>query len=72
MSLARFTITYYYQRYVSGDIDKRHSRSACVYAANLSEAIRKVRAFDSEYISIAEGGVNIHETGDSKTAGKVS
>lgn len=72
MSIAKFTITYYYQKYHSGDIDKRHKRSATVYAANLTDAIDKVKDFDSGYLGVAEGGVQIKEIGSGKNNGSVS
>ena len=61
MMNAKFTITYYYKKYESGDIDKRYSRTAIVYATNLSDAIKKIRALDNEYISVADNGVSINE-----------
>lgn len=66
MSLAKFTITYYYKKYSEGDIDKRHTRTAIVYAKNLAEAIDKISDFDGEYISLADGGVCINELGSGK------
>ncbi len=70
MSLAKFTITYYYKKYSAGDIDKRHSRTAIVYAKNLEDAISKIRDFDNEYILLADGGVCINEIGrDKKKSG---
>ncbi len=61
MSKAKFTITYYYSKYPSGDIDKRNQRTATVYANNLIEAIQKVKEFDGEYLATAENGVQICE-----------
>lgn len=61
MSKAKFTITYYYVKYKSGDIDKRHTRTANVYADNLSDAIKKVQALDCDFIAIADSGVHINE-----------
>jgi hypothetical protein len=66
MRLAKFTITYYYKNYTAGDIDKRHSRTAIVYAANLEDAIKKIKDFDGEFISVADGGVCINEIGGGK------
>lgn len=66
MSSAKFTITYYYKRYTAGDIDKRHCRTAIVYAKNLADAIDKIKAFDGEYITVADGGVCINELGGGK------
>ena len=66
MSLAKFTITYYYQKYPTGDIDKRYTRTAIVYAKNLEESIEKIKDFDKEYISIADGGVCLNEIGGRK------
>lgn len=61
MNKAKFTITYYYTKYESGDTDKRHQRTASVWAHSLSEAIDKVKAFDPEFINIADSGVHISE-----------
>ena len=66
MSLAKFTISYYYKKYKTGDIDKKHNRTAIVYAATLAEAIDKVKDFDLEYLGVAEGGVQIREIGNDK------
>ena len=63
MSVATFTISYYYSKYASGDINKRNTRTASVYANNLAEAIQKVKAFDPEYLMTAENGVRINEHG---------
>ena len=64
--IAKFTISYYYKKYPSGDIDKRHTRTACVYASKLLDALKKIRDFDSEYISVADSGVSISEIGGGK------
>lgn len=66
MCLAKFTITYHYKKHMDGDVDKRHTRTATVYAENLAEAINKISAFDGEYISLADGGVCINEIGCGK------
>lgn len=66
MSLAKFTITYHYKKHSSGEVDKRYTRTAIVYAKNLAEAIEKISDFDGEYISLADGGVCINELGSGK------
>lgn len=52
----KFTVDYYYQRYHTGVIDESKTRRAVVFANNRSEAIKKVREVDGNFIRSARVG----------------
>jgi hypothetical protein len=52
----KFTVDYYYQRYHTGAIDESKTRKAVVFANNSSEAIKKVREVDRNFIRSSRVG----------------
>lgn len=58
---AKFTISYHYQHYHTGNINEKLTRTAIVYADNLDEAISKVIKLDDNFICIADNGVIAEE-----------
>lgn len=58
---AKFTISYYYEKYHTGNTNTDTTRTATVYANNLAEALIKVCEFDESFICIAYNGVIIEE-----------
>ena len=58
---AKFTISYHYQHYHTGNINEKLTRTAIVYADNLDEAISKVIKLDYNFICIADNGVIAEE-----------
>lgn len=49
----KFTIEYYYLRYHTGGINTDFTRTAIVYADNLTEAKKRIVKADNNFISVA-------------------
>lgn len=50
----KFTIEYYYLRYRTGRVNKDFTRTAIVYADNLTEAKERIAKVDSSFEDVAK------------------